>query len=380
MASIADPPAKSDKRLRPALAGIGPAILEPPAATLGVIAAAAANCERLEQASEALARSRYRLRAILDAAGDSYLLVDPERRILDLNGVLLNALGRARADCVGHDYRTVIDSDGYRAVIEQTFRRGRAVEMETPSLLHRGERVRLCGMPDEDGMVVVGRRLAGLRPATSADAASAPERVLMAREQERRRLARELHDSVQQDLVAIGLSLHAFGRSGRDGRAAATREVRALLHRAQLRIRTCAFLMHPPELMQGDLVSALTSLTTGLERRIGVKVRLVAPDEIDLDRQQARALYRIAQEALTNVYRHARARHVIVRLHPGKTRTVLDIEDDGVGFDIDRARRSAGGLGLDSMCERAAECRGRLVFERLPRGMLVRATLPARSI
>ena len=191
-------------------------------------------------------------------------------------------------------------------------------------------------------------------------------------------MARELHDSVQQDLAAIELGLHNLNRIEPGAHSSsAVSELQGLLSQTQIDVRTSTFLMHPPELGDGDLEFALERMIAGLMRRTTLKVDFypaVQGPKIPL--ALARSLYRIAQEGMMNIYRHARATHASLRLVRGPQYITLDLEDNGIGFDPTASTVGAIGLGIQSMIARAAEQGGSLSIERLGRGTLVRVKLP----
>jgi signal transduction histidine kinase len=187
--------------------------------------------------------------------------------------------------------------------------------------------------------------------------------------EERTRLARDLHDSVTQALYALSLSAEAANRHLAAGETAAAGErLRDVRDSAQAAMREMRLLIHelrPPLLAAEGLAAALQSRLTAVEGRVG----LVADLEIEGDVRPPAAieseLDRIAQEALNNALKHARAGRIAVRLCQEARRVVLEIADDGVGFDPERGRTS-GGLGLTGMAERAARINGRLAIDSQP--------------
>jgi two-component system sensor histidine kinase UhpB len=206
-------------------------------------------------------------------------------------------------------------------------------------------------------------------------------RLLKAQEDERRNLARELHDEFGQVLAAINFQLHAA--RAQSGAAALPRldECRALLQQAGEQVRSLAHELRPTMLDMFGLEAALRWLAERHERRTGSEVQVEAilsgpspsPDV-------AIACFRVAQEALTNVVRHARARHVWVELRQGERNLDLVIRDDGVGFAVTPAQEQAarrGSLGLLGMKERIQNLGGFLDLQSEPgRGTCVRASVP----
>lgn len=187
--------------------------------------------------------------------------------------------------------------------------------------------------------------------------------------EERQRLARDLHDSVTQSLYGITLHAQAAQRQLAAGEAAlAIESLRILQDTAQETLdemRLLIFELRPPILEQVGLVAAIQARLNSVEGRASLHTRLIA-DEIDtLPTLVEQALYRIAQEALNNALRHARARELTVRLLQHDGRLTLEIQDDGAGFDPAQAAAN-GGLGLRGIAERVAQLQGRLTLLSMP--------------
>jgi PAS domain S-box-containing protein len=206
-------------------------------------------------------------------------------------------------------------------------------------------------------------------------------RVVEVQEEERRHLARELHDEIGQSLTAIAVNLQTIRRScGPEGRPRLD-ECLGVVQRSIEQVRSLALDLRPSMLDDLGLVAALRWYLDGQARRVGYEARFVArPGEIRLGPASATIAFRVAQEALTNVARHARARRVLVKLWAGGGRLRLIVRDDGVGFDPEAVLRrvsEGGGLGLLGMRERAALLGGRVDFRSAGgRGTEVRLTLP----
>jgi signal transduction histidine kinase len=172
--------------------------------------------------------------------------------------------------------------------------------------------------------------------------------------EERRRLARELHDSVTQSLFSMSLLaqvLPSLWQIDRDEAVSSLDQIRDLTRGALAEMRELLFELRPSEASEQDLVQALRARAGAFERRSGVRVRIEAPPALRLPTEQAQALVRITQEALTNIDHHARASNVAIELRPGPP-LALRIIDDGRGFDLGHV--ASGRLGLISMRERAA--------------------------
>ena len=187
-------------------------------------------------------------------------------------------------------------------------------------------------------------------------------RVVAAQELERRRLARELHDETGQALTSILLGLRSLEEfvDGEEEREA-VRSIRQLAVDTLQDVRRLAVELRPKALDDFGLVAAVERLTETFREQTGIAVDFVAGlGEEQVPGEAATALYRIVQEALTNVVKHAHARGVSILLTRKNDRVALVIEDDGRGFDPDRP---AEGFGLQGMRERVELLGGTLLVE-----------------
>lgn len=210
-------------------------------------------------------------------------------------------------------------------------------------------------------------------------------RVVEVQEEERRHLARELHDEIGQSLTAIAISLQTIKRSGGPALRTPLEECTAIVDHAIQQVRHLSLDLRPSLLDDLGLVAALRSHLDHQARRVGYQAHFAADQgdiRPDLDPAIAIAAFRIAQEALTNVARHAHARRVrmSVRLRRRDGALRLVVCDDGVGFDLEATHRREGrgeGIGLLGMRERAALLGGRVDIRSSPgRGTVVRLTVP----
>lgn len=203
-------------------------------------------------------------------------------------------------------------------------------------------------------------------------------RLLRAEEQERTRISRELHDQVGQDLTALALDLNALR-----GEAPPEALERAVATASRLidEVRDVSLALRPPQLDDLGLAAALRAHVEHITRPHGIKAHV----EIDLraawpSADIEAACFRIAQEAVTNVLRHAEAGNVWVRLKEQRGGLALTVRDDGVGFDLDAALKAAGdlrSLGLRNLFDRAQLAGGRVeIFSRPGAGTEVNAWLP----
>ena len=205
--------------------------------------------------------------------------------------------------------------------------------------------------------------------------------LLTAQEEERRTIARELHDEVGQALTALKVELtvaeRALTASGAPSKL--LDDARAIADGALHSVRDLSHLLHPPLLDDLGLAAAVESYVKGLGKRQLLRVDVLA-DRMDerLAPETEAAAYRIVQEALTNVIKHAHARSCRVYLQRLTNTLRVTIEDDGVGFEPVLAGAS-GGLGLIGIRERVAQVRGTIRLEAAPgKGTRLTVELPAR--
>jgi signal transduction histidine kinase len=195
---------------------------------------------------------------------------------------------------------------------------------------------------------------------------------------ERQRLVRDLHDSTTQKLYGL-LTLTEAAQAGIE--MGSVEKLTPILTRigetarqALKEMRLFLYELQPVDLERDGLVSILNQRLTAVEGRADVKARLLTDDTISLPLDKEVALYYIAQEALNNVLKHAKAKSVTVRLKQTKSNVKLEIEDDGNGFVP--GRDCSGGMGMKNMRERASQVGGKLNISSVPgKGTRICATV-----
>jgi len=212
-------------------------------------------------------------------------------------------------------------------------------------------------------------------------------RILELQDMERRKIARELHDSVGQYLAALKINIGRLQH--RDAGITTLLQPRVsesldLADRAIQEIRTISHLLHPPLLDELGFHSAANWYAEGFAQRSGIKVELKLTDVVRrLPKEIELALFRVLQESLTNVHRHAKATRVEIEVLCTDDEVILKLHDDGKGIPrriMDGFRAGeAGGIGLAGMRERLAELGGTLKVESGPPGTCITATLPTRE-
>ena len=206
--------------------------------------------------------------------------------------------------------------------------------------------------------------------------------LMRVQDEERRRLARELHDSTGQKLVALKMSLETVGKHKEVPTAAKTTisESSKLLDEATQEIRTLAQLLHPPLLDEAGLFSAIRWLVDGFSSRSGIDVELVLPDDLGrLPQNFELALFRVIQESLINIHRHSGAKKVKIEVTQGKDVLTMQVIDNGKGLPIQgsEGQKPALGVGILGMKERLAQLGGKLdVIADNHKGTIIKAVVP----
>jgi two-component system, NarL family, sensor histidine kinase UhpB len=199
-------------------------------------------------------------------------------------------------------------------------------------------------------------------------------RALAAQERERRRIARELHDEIGQTLTGLVLRSETIARRGPPALRGDLEELREAARRGAEDVRSIAQRLRPEALDELGLQAALTALTATIGRQSGLQIERAIEPGLAMSAEEELVIYRVAQEALTNVVRHAHASHVTLTLGRDPDAVVLAVTDDGIGLP-----RSARGewTGVRGMRERALLIGADLVVRAVPpRGTDVRLRIP----
>jgi signal transduction histidine kinase len=210
------------------------------------------------------------------------------------------------------------------------------------------------------------------------------QRLLKIQDEERRRIARDLHDSTSQILAGVMMNVGTLQRrfDKGDPTSDALSEIAGLADRALQEIRTTSYLLHPPMLDEIGLASAICWYVEGFAKRSGIHVDLDFPASSErLPPDLEMGLFRILQEGLTNVHRHSGASTVRVVLEHRLDALAFEVKDNGHGIApelLERLQRGGGdtGVGLAGMRERVSELNGRLEMESNPDGTTLRVRIP----
>jgi two-component system NarL family sensor kinase len=318
--------------------------------------------------------------AVIDRTGEILAVNDAWVQFIDLNDIKTPDYG------IGCNYLTFCDrletpgggvlARGLRALIaggDGPFLHEYVMPLDTGSRWVKLSAVRV-GRPGQPFLIVAHEDISiqrraelGLREATA--------RLLHAEDTERRRIARELHDSTAQHLAGAKLMLRRLDARDPVGTDAVREEVSALLSSALDEIRSFAYLLHPPALEHLGLAAAIRQFATGFSRRADVAVRIDIPDDFPrLSHATEIALYRVVQEALANVHGHSGSQQAIVRLRVAGEMILLTVRDFGSG--LPPRRGSVPGVGLEGMRLRLEFLKGHLSLRNADPGLMLEAWVP----
>ncbi len=384
--------------------------------------------EELERKSAELAEQREFFRVTLASIGDAVITTDTQGKVTFLNPVAEAITGWSSIDALGQPLERV-----FKIVNEQTrtlaqnpvarvLREGAVVGLanHTALIARDGKETAIDdsaapirdGTGNISGVVMVFHDVTEQRKAETAlreshqalaeardnlekrvqertaelktandDLRNLSSRLLQLQDEERRRLARELHDSVGQILAALSMNIgivqsqsHKLDAQG----IRAVSENAELVNQASKEIRTISHLLHPPLLEIAGLASALRWYVDGFSERSKIKVELEIPTDFDrLPEDTELAIFRIIQECLTNIHRHSGSPTAAIRLQRQDTRLAVQIQDQGKGIPEEKQRELTlehrGGVGFGGMRERVRHLGGTLEIQSEANGTVVHA-------
>jgi PAS domain S-box-containing protein len=211
--------------------------------------------------------------------------------------------------------------------------------------------------------------------------------LMQIQDEERRHIARELHDSAGQTLTALGMNLARVVQHSKNASpelASTAEEAQQLVRELSKEIRTTSYLLHPPLLDESGLSEALSWYVQGLEERSGLEITQSIPEDFGrLSGEMELRIFRIVQECLTNVHRHSGSKVAAIRLKRTDQTVFLEIEDNGRGISPERLaeiQSHGAGVGVRGMRERVLQCGGDMKIESEGRGTKISISFPfARS-
>jgi len=350
-----------------------------------------------KRAEEAVRRASAYNRSLIEASLDPLVTIAPDGKITDVNNATEKATGLPRQQLIGTDFSDYFtDPEKARAGYEQVFREGLVQDYEleirhrdghaTPVLykasVYRGE------TGDVIGVFAAARDITA-RKRTEEALRQLSGRLLRSQDEERRRIARQLHETTAQGLAGLAVNLTIVKSSAADlspRASACLSESLELAEQCSREIRTLSYLLHPPLVDEAGLAPALRWYTAGFAQRSGIEVHVdVSPEFGRLPSEVELTLYRIVQEALTNIHLHSGSQTARICLERRPNEIVLTVADEGHGFPS-AALGIAGpesadiGVGILGMQERVRQLGGRLHIQSDSRGTTLTAYLPLSEV
>lgn len=352
------------------------------------------------QAEEALRRNEELLRAAFDKVAVGFSMADLEGNFLKVNEAYCRITGYSEDELLRMNFQSITHPEDLPASLNLV---SRLIAGETRTVVMQKRYIRKSGEPvwvqnsgsvlsDGNGKVcgfvgltedITERKKAenGLQELSG--------RLLQSQDDERRKIARDLHDATGQNLVALSSTLgHLHGSI-----PSASRRLRKDILQCQeladlciREVRTLSYVLHPPMLDEAGLEDAIQHYVGGFAERTGIKVKLeISPNFGRLPQEEEIALFRVTQESLVNVQRHSGSLSATILLdRTAKGGVVLQISDQGRGIQGNGKRSLkdacfAGGVGIQSMRERMKQVRGHLEIDSSASGTTIRAMVAAHE-
>lgn len=342
-------------------------------------------------------------RVLVESINDGAATLDADGRVLYANSRFAQILNIPVGKLTGsslHNNLSPGQSENLKKLIRKALHRSSAVELTLDATAGRPKLVRFTLRPLKDSDIhkvgVVATELTELVEANEALKSNEESlrqlsaRLLQLQDEERRRIARDLHDVTGQKLAVLSMALSGVlnrpnGSLDADSQRALTESL-AWSKEVAAEIRTLSYLLHPPLLDELGLSSAVKWYLAGFTSRTGILMETEIPSEIQrLSPDAEVAIFRVLQESLTNVHRYAESTNAVVRMDVTGDEIKLEIQDFGKGVQSSRTSSPNGsvarlGVGIQGMTERMRQLGGKLEITSSPnKGTLVTATIPLSS-
>jgi PAS domain S-box-containing protein len=347
------------------------------------------SAQRQRKQAEILAKAELKFRTLLEAAPDAMLITTAEGEIVLANSRADDMFGYSRQELIRRNIRVLVPS-------------------WTVSSYHAGELSSLCKdgstfpseissspLQTEEGLLITSairdiseRKRAEQRIAeqtqqlheANRELRHLSSRIVAIRDEERRRLGRELHDSQGQYLAAIKMNLEMIETTDAalsPIQKSALTEAINLLERSMREIRVISHLLHPPLLDEIGLQAVVPWYLNSFSERSGIQIDLDMPADIaKLPDQVELAVFRVLQECLTNVHRHSGSKIAKVKILPQENNVILEVLDQGRGVSSQNGKDPVMGVGITGMRERVRELGGQFEMSSSSGGTTVRVVLP----
>lgn len=348
-----------------------------------------------KRAEQALRESEQRYQAATDASPVMIWMSGTDSLCYYFNKSWLDFVGRTLEQEAGNGWAENVhpdDLDRCLQIYVTNFNAHRPFEMEYRLLHHSGEYRWIFdrGVPrfksDGEfegyvgGCLDIHDQKEAAEKIRIADEAS---RLMKAQDEERRRIARELHDSAGQTLAVVGLSLAQLvlkAEASVPELATEGKEIEDMVRQLQRDIRATSYLLHPPLLDEAGIESALSWYVQGVAERTGIKIELnVSGDLGRLRADMELAVFRIVQESLTNIHRHAESKTASIRVAREGAVVCIEVKDQGKGLSPEKlaeVQTGGSGVGLAGIRERVRQFHGKVKIESDSSGTTVSARIP----
>lgn len=344
-------------------------------------------------------KSRNQFAAIVESSDDAIVSKDLNGVIQSWNPGAQRIFGYSPEEVIDRPITIIIPSElqeEEREILSRLRKGERIDHFETVRLRKNGSHVNvsltISPVRDNQGQIIGASKIARdiSERKCFEDTLKESEftsRLLKVQDEDRRRIARELHDGVGQVLAAISMNVDGVVKESHKLSTEAARragEIKELIRQASTDIRTVSYLLHPPLLDELGLVSALKWYIDGFAERSKMKVTLELPPSLErVPRDLELVVFRIAQECLTNIHRHAKCSSALVRLSNADGNLTMEIRDTGQGIDKELQTKIASGettgVGLRGMRERVVALGGSFAIESNENGTSVLVTLPPKT-
>jgi len=356
------------------------------------------DIEDLKRAEDARRQIEEQHRIVVETATEAVVSIDGNGKILFVNPATTKIFGYESSELIGQPLTMLMPEfmrEPHRAGLERYLATGqRRINWKGTDLigLHKnGEEFPIevsFGEARKEGRSIFTGFIRDItdRKRAEEEVRRLSGHLLRLQDEERRRIARDLHDSTGQDLVALATTLsqlHAsIPSSGRKLRKLAS-ECLALAEQCIREVRTLSYLLHPPMLDEAGLEDAFRHYVKGFAERTGIAVELEISPRLERMKPGVElALFRVVQESLTNIQRHSGSLQAKIRIERDPRKITLEISDKGRGIPGNLRRQNGKssfglGVGIPSMHERVKIIGGQLDIESSSSGTTVRATIPA---
>ena len=340
-------------------------------------------------------QSRNLLAAIVDSSDDAIVSKNLDGIITSWNKSAERIFGYTSEEAIGQHITLVIPPDRYAEEdhILACLRRGERIDhFQTVRRRKDGTlidvSVTISPVYDSSGRVIGASKVARditaqKQAAEKGRVADEAVRLMKAQDEERRRIAREFHDSAGQTLTVLGLSVDELVQNAErvaPELAQRGRQIEEVVQQLHREIRTTSYLLHPPLLDEAGLSSALNWYVPGVAERSGMKIDLTISDDFGrLTADMELAIFRVVQECLTNIHRHAESKTARIRIARENGSICIKVRDEGKGISPERLaeiKSRGSGVGIAGIRERLRQFGGTMKIESDGCGTTVSANIP----